>query len=30
VSQLSDWQKHYKSFSEAQIAFAGKKAEAVK
>jgi len=30
VSQLSDWQKHYKTFSEAQIAFAGKKAEAAK
>ncbi len=25
VHQLSDWQKHYKTFSEAQIAFANKK-----
>jgi hypothetical protein len=22
VNQLSDWQKHYKTFSDAQIAFA--------
>ncbi len=25
VSQLSDWQQHYKTFSEAQIAFTGRK-----
>jgi formate dehydrogenase major subunit len=24
VNQLSDWQKHYNSFAEAQIAFANK------
>ena len=24
VSQLSEWQQHYKTFSEAQIAFTGK------
>jgi formate dehydrogenase major subunit len=30
VSHLSDWQKHYKTFSEAQIAFANRKADALK
>ena len=30
VNQLSDWQQHYKTFSEAQLAFAGKDLEAAK
>ncbi len=30
VSQLSDWQQHYQTFSEAQLAFAGKDLEAAK
>ena len=30
VNQLSDWQLHYKTFSEAQLAFAGRNAEAAK
>ncbi|HYN54978.1 MAG TPA: formate dehydrogenase subunit alpha, partial [Methylotenera sp.] len=30
VSQLSDWQQHYQTFSEAQLAFAGKDIEAAK
>ena len=30
VNQLSDWQLHYKTFSEAQLAFAGRDAEAAK
>ncbi len=30
VSQLSDWQQHYQTFSEAQLAFAGKDTEAAK
>ncbi len=30
VNQLSDWQKYYKSFSEAQLAFAGKDLEVAK
>lgn len=30
VSQLSDWQQHYQTFSEAQLAFAGRDAEAAK
>jgi formate dehydrogenase major subunit len=30
VNQLSDWQKHYKTFSEAQLAFAGRDIEAAK
>jgi len=29
VHQLSDWQKDYQSFSEAQIAFTGKKSSKV-
>jgi formate dehydrogenase major subunit len=30
VNQLSDWQKHYKPFSEAQLAYAGRDLEAAK
>ena len=30
VNQLSDWQLHYKTFSEAQLAFAGRDLEAAK
>ncbi|NOU24466.1 MAG: formate dehydrogenase subunit alpha [Methylotenera sp.] len=30
VNQLSDWQKHYKTFSEAQLAYAGRDLEAAK
>ncbi|MEO6117638.1 MAG: formate dehydrogenase subunit alpha [Methylotenera sp.] len=30
VSQLSDWQQHYQTFSEAQLAFAGRDTEAAK
>jgi formate dehydrogenase major subunit len=30
VNQLSDWQQHYKSFSEAQLAFADRDIEAAK
>jgi len=30
VNQLSDWQQHYKTFSEAQLAFAGRDLEAAK
>ncbi len=30
VNQLSDWQQHYQTFSEAQLAFAGKDLEAAK
>jgi formate dehydrogenase major subunit len=30
VNQLSDWQQHYKTFSEAQLAFAGQDLEAAK
>lgn len=30
VNQLSDWQQHYKTFSEAQLAFAGRDIEAAK
>lgn len=30
VNQLSDWQQHYKSFSEAQLAFADRDLEAAK
>jgi formate dehydrogenase major subunit len=30
VNQLSDWQKDYKTFSEAQIAFTGKKSAKTK
>ncbi|MGZ8258550.1 MAG: formate dehydrogenase subunit alpha, partial [Methylotenera sp.] len=30
VNQLSDWQEHYKTFSEAQLAFAGRDQEAAK
>lgn len=30
VNQLSDWQQHYKTFSEAQLAFAGRDQEAAK
>ena len=30
VNQLSDWQQHYKTFSEAQLAFAGKDQDAAR
>ena len=30
VNQLSDWQQHYQTFSEAQLAYAGKDLEAAK
>ena len=30
VNQLSDWQQHYQTFSEAQLAYAGRDAEAAK
>ncbi len=30
VNQLSDWQQHYKTFSEAQLAFAGRDLQAAK
>lgn len=30
VNQLSDWQQHYQTFSEAQLAFAGRDLEAAK
>jgi len=30
VNQLSDWQQHYKSFSEAQLAFAGRDQDAAR
>ena len=30
VNQLSDWQQHYKTFSEAQLAFAGKVQDAAR
>jgi formate dehydrogenase major subunit len=30
VNQLSDWQAHYKTFSEAQLAFAGRNQQVAK